>query len=224
MITERDVAAEIAAWAEADGWDTFHEVTIPGGPRRVDLVCTRPHSLLPRVPVVMAIECKLQLSWALCAQAIRWKPQADYVYVAVPYSEPDEGRLLAFRTAEQFFKVGVLETGHTPAVRVAAPAPCLSRDDLLLNALRPEHKEWARGGSPGGGQYTPMQATLRNMSAFVKGIGPVGCRIEEVVDGITHHLRTRGGAIGLLHKMASDGDVPGVRVGWKRRLYPTEDA
>jgi hypothetical protein len=194
---------------------------VPGG-FRADLVCKRPNPIGPLADMLMVVECKLQLSWPLLAQATRWKPHADAVMVAVPYGDHDEARQLAFRTCEQFHKLGVLETGHDPAVRISANAPWLSRDDLLLNALRPEHKEWARGGSPGGGQYTPMQATLRNLAAFVKAVGPVGCRIEEAVDGITHHLRTRGGAIGLLHKMANDGEVPGVRVGWKRRLYPTE--
>jgi hypothetical protein len=212
-IAEVDVATEAVAWLTADSWDPHFEVTLPGSKDRADIVATRDGKLV-------VVETKLTLSFDLLEQGFRWKPYANAVWVAVPAAQPTPGRRLAYRVAEKYLMIGVLEVGDgSPKIR--APAPELSRmDDALLLALRPEHKTFARAGSPAGGQATPYKTTCEALRSFVSD-NP-GCTAEEATASIRHHYRSNDKAAEYLLKDAKNGEIEGVKVGWRQRLWPTE--
>lgn len=213
MTTEAEqVASPVWDFLRTKGWETYAEVQI--GNRRADIVAT----CTPAAPMVMVVETKLVLSFDLLDQAARWKPLADFVYIAVPYARETDGRKMAIRIAQRYLMLGVIEVGGPDPILIHE-APVLTRqDDELLHALRPEHRTFARAGSPGGsGHFTPFGGTEQQVVQFVSD-NP-GCKLEEVVPNIRHHYRTDAFAVEALRKAIRKGQIAGVKFGWKQQLH-----
>jgi hypothetical protein len=218
--TEAMLAAEVIGWLEREGWDTFSEVTSPSGQERADIVAVR--TLPSGEKNVAVVECKRELTFDLLAQAKKWRPHAHFIWIAVPKARHSAGRAEAFKIARDYCLLGVLEVDGGEVVVRAAPSPNPNVLETLRLSLSPEHKNHAKAGSSGGGQFTSWKATCQRLAAFVAE--HEGCTITEAVDGITHHYRSRASAVSSLDHWIHKDRVPGVVVGWKRRLWTTVEA
>jgi hypothetical protein len=76
---ETDLFPPLKEWLENAGYEVFSEVQSYHTGGRADIVATQS-------PAVTIVEMKVTLSLDLIGQAVRWKPFANYIYVAVPYS------------------------------------------------------------------------------------------------------------------------------------------
>jgi hypothetical protein len=215
-LSETELAAEVVAHLERADWDVFGEVTVSTG-RRVDIVAKSKTI----APMVLVVETKLQLSWDLLLQAVRWKPYADTVYVAVPWAPESDVRRFTLDSCRKYFKVGVIEVGGEKPI-VIHDAPVLARlDDELLHAIRPEHKTFAKPGSPGGsGHFTAFGGTEQALVAYVAD-NPQ-CKLSEAVAAIKHHYRSNDIAEKALEKAIKKGQIAGVKwMGWRSRIEAT---
>lgn len=220
MITEASVGAAAADWLRGEGWSVYEEVSLEYqlrgkydvGDARADLVGTRGELL-------SVIECKIAISFELFAQAKKWLPFADVVWVAVPCGKRTDGRVEAFRVAREYYGIGVLELrddGSGIAIRVG-PRTHRRDHDALLVSLDPEHQKHASAGSPGGGQWTSFKRTASAVAAYVAKHN--GCTLAEALESTEHHYRNKKSAIAALSKAVKKGLIPGVVSGWRQRLY-----
>ena len=223
MISEATLAASAAEWLRAEGWETYFEVSLewklrgahPIGDARADIVGTRDWRFGGRR--VAVVECKAQLSFELFAQARRWLPYADCVWMAVPYAKRSEGRDEAFRLAREC-GLGVLELSDPDIVRERAQ-PTLEHirsSGALLDSLCPEHKTHAQPGTNRGGQWTSFKRTADAIAAFVKA-NPA-CTIAEACAAVEHHYRSKQSAIASITKAVKKGLIPGVETTIRQRL------
>jgi hypothetical protein len=151
ILTEADLASKVVSWLESDGWEVFQEVQPEGwGGPRADIVAVQEGR-------VWVVECKKQFSFDLLAQAEKWKPYSNRASIAVPYARRSDGRSTAFRVAG-LLGLGVFEVeslwpvdaDRIPAVKqVVEPEYRGFVDWKLRDALRPEHKEYAKAGESG---------------------------------------------------------------------------
>lgn len=234
MIRESDIASAASEWLASEGWSVYHEVSLDWqlrqrhalGDARADLVATRGEQ-------VAVVEAKVALSFDLFAQAKRWNPYADLVWVAIPHGKRTDGRLEAFAIAREYYGVGVLEigcepptpwekelgdSGHGNVRERVKPRAHRRAEDALLVSLEPEHQTHAAAGTNRGGQWTAFKRTATAIAKYVTE--HPGCKIAEVVGAVEHHYRSKASAVASLEKAIKRGQIPGVDRGWRQGLYP----
>lgn len=224
-LTEPQLAALVVSWLEEDGWAVWQEIAdvlpVPG---RLDIAATKERMLC-------VVECKLRLSFDLLAQAKRWLPYANEVYIAVPSLpavtgkvgkrrfQPREGRALAFSMAASM-GIGVLEVrslwpveeGRQQAVSVqvaAQSSPCREHE-TLWRALRPEYATHAVAGQSGGGGSTRFTRTCAELVAFAAK--KPGEPLRAILSVIPHHYRTLKSGVQAMAEWIERGKVPGVEL------------
>lgn len=99
--TEAELAAVVASWGEAMGWDVYKEVSTPDGDCDLVLVQGR---------VIWIVECKLRLSDELLLQATRRLSYGHHVSVAVPSTKGELGVSKEFYLEEH--GIGLLLVDH----------------------------------------------------------------------------------------------------------------
>jgi hypothetical protein len=214
VILEAALAAQVVAAREAAGFDVYAEVRLDRDGPRADVV-ERLDDLLD------VIECKRELSLELLAQADRWRPYANRVFIAIPSARRSLGRDEGLRLCRSHYGFGVLDVGDGGVVETMA-AVCRERvSDDLLARLRPEHKTHVAAGSSGGACFTEFRATADALAAFVDR--HPGCTLTEAVAAIPHHYRSRATAEERLAKMIRKDGIPGVFTGWRKRLWATAE-
>jgi hypothetical protein len=221
MITEAALAHEVRVYLETDGWTTFQEVSLdwkkrgasPVGDGRADVVATRDGQ-------IGVVECKGGPTFHLLAQARRWIPYANMVWIAVPYARMSEGRQEAFSIAREH-GFGILVVHDTEIRPRGSPVVRVHIDDALLVSLREGHKTHAAAGTNGGGQFTSFKETGAALAAYVAE--HPACKLSEAVGAIKHHYANKASAEAALRKMIKRGLVPGAHFGWKQGLYSTEE-
>lgn len=219
MISEVALAAAGKAWLEADGWEVFHEVALEWqlrsrhehtvGSGRADHAAIRRNQL-------GVVEYKTELSFALFAQAARWLDYAHIVWIGVPYAKETEGRHEAFQIASRHYGFGVLEIGDEGVELRRPPRIRTDIDPALLVSLRPEHKTHAKAGTNRGGQFSTYKATCEGLARFVAANDL--CTLDEALEVVPHHYRSKTTAHAELTKAIRKGRVPGVSFGWRQRL------
>jgi hypothetical protein len=212
------IAAAVADHFESQHADVYQEVTSPLAPAdstRTDLVAVAGD-------LVHIVECKVELSFELLAQARYWDlHEFGCVWIAVPkLHRKTVGRTEALRVARSFYGFGVFVVDDA-AIVLCEPARLRPPTDRrLLEALRPEHKTHAVAGSPAGGHFTSFKASCAALRAYVEQND--GCRLVEAVQAIQHHYRSNESAVSSLGHWVREGKVAGVYIGWKGRLYNSE--
>lgn len=104
--SEAELAAAVASWGEALGWDVYKEVSIPDGD--CDLVFVQGRR-------IWIIECKLRLSDELLLQALNRLSYGHHVSVAVPSLKGDIGVSKEFFLQEH--GLGLLTVDHPDTAR-----------------------------------------------------------------------------------------------------------
>lgn len=226
-LSEPQLAALVVSWLEADGWTVHQEIAdILPVPGRLDIAAIKDRMLC-------VVECKRRLGFDLLAQAKRWLPYANEVFIAVPSLpavtgkigkrrfQPREGRALAFSMAASM-GIGVLEVrslwpveeGRQQAVSVQVASqvsPCREHE-TLWRALQTDTRKWydAVAGSPGGGGSTKFNRTCTELAAFA-GAKP-GEPLDAVLTVIPHHYASiRSGARALWEHFLN-GKLRGVEL------------
>lgn len=210
---ERVLAAAVVDYFQAQKADVYQEVTSPVGNERADVVAVLGDA-------VHIVECKLELSFELLAQAHYWSlHRFGTVWLAIPkLHRRSLGRDEAVRVSRAFYGFGVFVVDDE-ARPISATDSIFAPpgDRRLLESLRPEHKTHAPAGSSGGGQFTSFRATCNALSVYVQEND--GCRMEEAVRAIDHHYRSSASAVSSLWHWVREGKVANVHIGWRGRLY-----
>jgi hypothetical protein len=171
-VKETDLAERVIVWLEADGWDVYQEV------QGIDIVATN-------VGIVWAIECKLSFGLAVIEQADRNLYRAHYSSVAVP---PVRRSGFAYTICAQR-GIGVLAVRnnvyeqHSPKLNRHAHKAAVR----LRGLLAPEHKTYAKAGSPSGGGWTSYKSTMKVVREIVTAKPGIGTGELLGILGSRHH-------------------------------------
>lgn len=192
--SEQELAERVVAWLEEQHWDVYQEVQPYRSGHIADIMAVRAGYL-------WVIECKTSFGFVVLEQANGWR--VHYRSVAVSMLKSQTRSRPGIGAAEHYYKVGVIEVGPR-GVRETINAP-LQRHfhrnaKEYIRKLKPEHKKFAQAGSANGGHYTPYNATIANVRAYIDR-NP-GCTLKEIIDhlGKMHYASDRS-AMGSL-KMA----------------------
>lgn len=215
---ETIVGAAVVALLRERGFEVYQEVLCAWG-SCLDLAATRG-------PLLIAVECKVAVTFEVMSQALRWVPHAHHAYVAAPlprYGLHEFQRLLLEELGLGFIGVreprDVVYVGDAPedGTDGAASAEILldprwnrRADDRLRKTLREEHKTFAPAGSSGAARWSPFKSTVQELARFVAD-NP-GCTLKTAIDGIRHHYRNKRGAMSSLVHWIDAGSVAGVRI------------
>lgn len=159
---ETDLFFPVKEWLEERGYEVFSEVQSRYTGGRADIVAVNG-------PSVSVVEMKTSLSLDVIAQAYRWKPYANYIYVAVPRSR--HRKLHGY--ASLFLKrdgIGLLEVDDKQWTRVNDIIRAIFHrriDDHIRESLVPQHKELP-GGHAGGGYVTTYRLTIDRVKSYLR--------------------------------------------------------
>lgn len=162
---ETDLFYPVKAWLEERGYDVYTEVESKYTGGRADIVAVAG-------PAVTVVEMKLTLSLDLIAQAVRWKPFVNYVFIAVPQSRHRKihGYADIFLRREGIGLLEVRDYGHFTDVRARLEARFNRRvNDHIRKSLVPQHKELP-GGHAGGGYVTPYRITIDRVKQYLRSV------------------------------------------------------
>jgi len=174
-ILEVQIGEAVVHWLADQRFDIYQEVQAHRTGKIADVV--------GRVGNRFAVvECKTSFGLPVLAQALNWRDQAHWSYVASP--EP-RGRYAVARLICQSLGIGWLVYGGARVEELVRPA--LNRNPWLewTACLSEQHKTHALAGSQSGGRYTPFRGTVEALEEFVKE-NP-GCTLKAAIDGIKHH-------------------------------------
>lgn len=200
--SETALAACVVAWLKRNEWEVFQEVDAPSG---VADIIARKGSVL------WAIEAKLNFSFHLFEQAVRWLPHAWDVSVAIPDyggKRMPEGWHFGIQLARNY-GIGILkcdskinsiavQPAHTRKTTVPVEQHC----KYLNSRLYEQQKTYSEAGGAGARRWTPFKKTSENLHAFIAA-NP-GCTLDDCANGVTHHYKTKisfkNSVLGLIPK------------------------
>ena len=211
-MTEVELARQVVAFLEREGFEVYQEVQLEFGGRTADIVA------LDSNRRVMIVEVKRTLGLSVMEQADGWTRRnlAHWVCVAAPHSNA-RSRLFADQICMDY-GWGLIEVGQD-ASRMTSPPRFRRRAEAsrVLDALTPEHQTYAEAGNADGRRWTPFQATCAAMRDFVRR--RPGSTMREVVGGIRHHYATDASAKGCIMKWLRDGVIKDLRLDDSRRPF-----
>lgn len=159
---ETELFLPLKKWLEERGHEVYTEVQSKYTGGRADIVAVNG-------PVITVVEMKVTLSLELIGQAVRWKPFANHIYIAVPSSK--HGRRNDY--AQQLLRregIGLLEVNlHSYGCYVQNfIRPTFHRriNDHVRKSLVEQHKELP-GGHAGGGYVTPYKLTIDRVKEYL---------------------------------------------------------
>lgn len=192
MVNEIELAEFVIAYLESSGWDIYQEVQVYGYGGIADIVAVHDGWL------IWVIECKKSLTLRVMDQASKWSSHYRSVALLAPkrknYYE-SSSRDSAYRVAKEYYKIGVMELSKTGELRERIKAPLMRHhhktSKVILNALVPEHKTFAKAGSHGGSHWTTYKATIRAVEHHI--IDNPGCTLKELIEeiGERHYASTQ---------------------------------
>lgn len=221
-MSEVVIGSAIVAHLESAGWDVYQEVELHGPV--ADIVVVR--DVGGGVRRVGVIECKTSLSFGVLAQAWAWRRNADFIWVGTQWARRSDGRRFAEGVVAKYgmglFVVNDEDSWRSLVVEQVAPQQGSPAErDRLLNALRPEHKTFAKAGSAHGGHFTAFKGTVAALTAIVQETP--GITLADAIGKINHHYGSKRSAVNSLAKWISGNRVPGLILIHDQlvpRLYP----
>lgn len=202
--SEVDLAADIIRWLESNGWECFSEVCVGDAP--CDIIATKCSS-------VWAIECKLQLSWHLLAQARRHVESANFVSIAIPYMRTDWEDRQLIRDVLEFLGIGLITCRKGDSFENVTSVSGKFRPintEHYRSLLTENHKTFARAGS-NRGYWTPFKCVQEAVALFVRD-NP-GCSIKEIctIEAVKTYYKKEGAAKSNLRQWLRKGVIKHVR-------------
>ena len=212
--SEAELAERVVAYLEDQKWEVYQEVEIRRHSGVADIVAVQNK-------LVWIIECKLLFGLKVISQAFGWKNVANFVSVAVPSVRSNGfGDLVLnkFGIGRLIVKDYEIYEGRSADFNRKA-----SRD-MILKALKPEHKVYAKAGNNHGHRWTPFKQTCNNVLNKVR-TNPGIC-LKDLIGSIETHYGSHTTAKQCLRMWIESGHVPGVclkREGKFLRLYEPTD-
>jgi hypothetical protein len=218
--TEADIAAEVQAFFEAEGFECWPEV------HRIDIVARRGTE-------VIGVEVKTSFNAKLVAQALQAMSFCGAAYFATP-RVADSATMYIRDAVIEKSGLGCVEVtdwgyattahGRFEVKRIAEPrrhrADALS---CITELLVPETKAWTTPGHPSCRAVTKFRVTAIRIRDYVRD--HVGCTVAEVLAEVPTHWNKRGAATNLLvslDKGIIDGVKMVVRQGVATALVPAD--
>jgi hypothetical protein len=218
-VSEKDLAKRVIDWLVEQHWDVYQEVQFARSSGIADIVAVR-------AGLLWIIECKTSLTFTVLDQAWRWN--AHLRSIAVPAQARDSGsRSMAYRIAEKYLKVGIIEVGkYTNEVC----SPPIMREyhryaKRMISELCEEHKTRLAAGSNGGGYYTPYRRTMDEVRRFI--VYNPGCTLKQIMTSIKHHYASDASARSCIRTALSEWERNWCEVkmdGKEYRYYIKEGA
>jgi len=227
---ETELAQVVVDWLKNQQWTVYQEVQLEFGGHRADVVgeCGG---------LTWVVECKTTMSLALLEQALKWKPYANFVSVAVPRPKRrtnGQGAAQVFLRQNGIGLINVCNYKlrgigmYDVAARLIEPNH-LNRNvaGSLRASLCDEQKDYAQAGNSDGLYWTPFKRTCQELRRIVQATP--GIHLKAAIDGIRHHYSSDQTARACISKYVQSGKdiIPGVsceRDGNKLCLYPQEAA
>lgn len=211
--SEEQMAQNVIAELQRQGWDVYQEVSTGYAGRRADIVGVRG-------PVTMVVECKTSLSLKLLDQLMAWRGNANYIVGAY-----GGGRIgSAVSSLCKATGAGLWFVGHDQIQEKIEPRFARRTWTGLTGSLRPEQKsaEYAKAGSRCGGYWTPFRSTCDYLLQVVKATP--GIELKDALDKVKHHYASQRSAMSSLPGLIRGGHVHGIRInnGRPLKLYPSE--
>ncbi len=204
-ITEVELARDIIAWLNKDGWEVYQEVKVDGPV--ADIVAKRG-------PVIWVIEAKVSFGLDVMEQAEHWIHRANMVSVAVPWTkDPHFKKRICSK-----FGIGVLVRVHEDtyikswAIREDVRPEFFRKvitkwDDIL----REEHKTYCEAGSVGSHKrFTPFEETRQNLIRIVAA--SPGISLNEALKKFKHHYKSDSSARSCLVDYILKGIISELRI------------
>lgn len=158
---ETDLFPPLKIWLEERSYEVFTEVQSSYTGGRADIVAVSG-------PVVSVVEMKTSLSLELIGQAMRWRPFANFIYIAIPYSTRRT------HLAQEILRkegIGLLQVDLMHRYGKSVFNPLRANFNRRINnhireSLVEDHKILA-GGHAGGGYVTKYSQTIKRVKEFL---------------------------------------------------------
>lgn len=198
---EAALGKQVVAWLQRHDFECYQEVDAHVGVADIAATCDG---------LLVIVELKVSLTFTVIAQAIRWRPYAHHVYVAVPQNKTalSEGQRLAYRVCEDRGVGVAIFNGDERNIRIVS-APAINRRALTSKIKLCEEQKTYEAGAPTGARWTPFKATCRALLDRVTR--EPGVTLKAALDGLEHHYASPASARATMHKRIAQGVVPGVR-------------
>jgi hypothetical protein len=226
-ISETELAQCVVNWLIANGWEVFQEVRLfhQGSPI-ADIVARRGQC-------VWIIECKTSFNADVVEQAYHWLHYAHIRSIAYPKEKRQDRTKSFLKTVAGVFGVGLLKVDiykgynsdlnhHTIIYKPGDFEKHPRLADKVIAELKPEHQQYSKAGTKGGGYYTPFKHTCQQIVAYVRE--HPGSTIKEILENVQHHYKSYKGACIVVAKDISNGIITGIypkKEGNDIRYYPT---
>lgn len=157
---ETDLFPPLKVWLEHLDYEVYTEVqsSLTGG--RADIVAVSG-------PVVTVIEMKTSLSLELIGQAMRWRPYANFVYIAVPYSDKrtHHAQQILRREGNGLIQID-LKKDYRPVSNPLKANFNRRINNHIRESLVEDHKQLP-GGHAGGGYVTEYSQTIKRVKDYL---------------------------------------------------------
>jgi hypothetical protein len=208
---EHEVASLVLEKLKRDGWRVYTEVQPHMFGRVADIIATRNAD-------IFAIECKVNPSFDLLAQATEWKDHADLVSVAVPYARQGRGREYFYRLCRKegfgLFEIFTIDGTVSETIeprRNSTISLLRGRVESRLALLDSKGASAsAIAGAAGGAHLTPWKLTVRDFKDYVRD-NP-GCSIVAAVSAIQHHYSNDRNAVRNLRRGIHTNMIKGMKM------------
>lgn len=212
--TEVDMMRFVVSWLRDQKWEVFQEVQFGGS--RCDIVARQGG-------VLWCIEGKMVLNLQVVAQAIHWRPYANYISIAVPLRQKNDMANDIFR----WKGIGILlvnnlteQEWHCPIIEDVRPRLWRKIGGRLAKNLYAESKDYAEAGNAQSKFWSPFKNTVREIHQALGHAQLHGMTTRELVNAIHHHYHCASTARSSLHKWLNEGVIDGVvGVGSPLRWY-----
>ncbi len=206
---EEEIGKVLVPWLEQGKWDVYCEVQY--GSKIADIVAKKDG-------YVWVIEIKVASSSKSVRQALHWKGKANYISVCTL----DKKNVIDFKNGCLSEGIGVILVTRAKKVgRFWIGDEFQITEESIGDKCKPQHKEYAAGNAKGE-RFSDFMDTKQQLLEYVKK--HPGCSVQEAVDNISHHYRTRGQASTALLFWIKDGEIP-IRLDKRKKpfkLYPME--
>lgn len=192
--SEEEFAEIIVKWLKSNGWEVYQEVQLNRHAGSIaDIVALKDGKY-------WIIECKLNFGFNVMSQADEWRYFANYVSVAIPYTNKTLFRVKLCK----LLNIGVLTVIYNQWLRdqsidkhwqVNEDLKALEQElkyKSLINQLTEKHKTFAKAGNNYSKRITPFKLTVEKLVNYVKENN--GSLLREVVKKIDHHYSTNNSA------------------------------
>ena len=151
-MTECDMLIPVKEFFQKDGWNVYEEIPVRVSSSTIASIWT-PDMILTKGDEIAVVEGKLTLNDTVVQQADRWRPYADWVWIATGLS-----LTIAATSKAKHHGLGLIgSTGEEVSVGIDPRKNENADHRPIIDALPDTYTTSVPAGSPGGLRMTPDQ-------------------------------------------------------------------